>query len=211
MKRPRGKRKNWQLLRARRLKQVTTLLKDRCPRGLPPDDAGREYLFELLLVMSAMPHADIKMPYAIRAWAPWMPPDEAAELVDRINRIPIWDRWRSGQDLGKRLRLTNAERERMRLYLIWPHNMSKADLLRQRKQKARERKRRRRRSAGAKPRAKWLAKNNISRTKQWELAGFDCRRTWERHGKPAANGNGKNHPAGNAKPERFNPESKRHH
>src|SRR5262249_3830673 len=62
--------KNWKLLRGRRLKHITTLLKDRCPRGLPDDDAGRGYLFELLLVIPTVSHGDIKMPYTIRAWAP---------------------------------------------------------------------------------------------------------------------------------------------
>ena len=51
-----------------------------------------------------------------------MQPNEAQELINRINRIPIWRRWRTGQELGKRLRLTNDERQRMRLYSIWPYN-----------------------------------------------------------------------------------------
>jgi len=180
--------KNWKLLRGRRLKHITTLLKDRCPRGLPDDDAGREYLFELLLVISTVSHGDIKMPYTIRAWAPWMLPNEATQLIDQINRIPIWHRWRTGKELGKHLRLTNGERERMKLWSIWPYNMSKAELHRQRRAKDRERKRQLRQARGNKSRKEWLADNSVSRTKPWERAGFKCRRTWERHGKPAAPG-----------------------
>jgi hypothetical protein len=40
-----------------------------------------------------------------------------------------------------------------------------------------------RRKAKRTPRAEYEA-NSASRTRPWEAAGFKCRRTWERHGKP---------------------------
>jgi hypothetical protein len=48
-------------------------------------------------------------------------------------------------------------------------------------EKDRKRKEKRRRKDGAKPR-----EQSISRTKPWLAAGYRCRRTWERHGKPVA-------------------------
>lgn len=41
----------------------------------------------------------------------------------------------------------------------------------------------------SRPRAEWLAKNTISKTKPWEALGLS-RATWYRHGKPLANGVG---------------------
>lgn len=167
------------MLRGRRLKHITTLLMDRCRLGLPDDDAGREYLFELLLVMSTVPHAEIKMDHAIRVWAPWMPQDKAAQLLDQINRIPIWERWRTGRELGKRLRLTNGERERMKLWSIRPYNMGMAELRRQRRRKQRECMRRLRETRGTKSRDQWLAENSISREKPWKRDGIS-RAKWYR-------------------------------
>jgi len=42
-----------------------------------------------------------------------------------------------GQALGQRLRLTNADREKLRLWTIAPCDMSKEDLAEQKKAKAR--------------------------------------------------------------------------
>jgi len=103
--------------------------------------------------------------------------DEATQLLDEIKQIPTWQRWRTGKELGKRLRLTNGERQRMKLYSIWPYNMSAADLRRQRSRKQRERMRRLRELRGAKSREQWLAENSKSREKPWEKDGVS-KRTW---------------------------------
>lgn len=190
MKAPRDRSKS-EIIRRRRLGDLRRLLRARCGPELPPDDAGREYLYELLLPISVGPNAVLKMPKAIELWAPWMQPDEAAELVDQLNRTPVRERKPKPRELGERLRLTNAERERLKLWSILPCDMTDQQLAEQRKAKARARVRRNRQKRGAKPRSRWLADNNISRTKPWKLAGFKCRRTWERHRKnAAANSNG---------------------
>jgi hypothetical protein len=66
-----------EMIRRLRLANLRKLLRDRNGPILPDDDAGREYLVELLLPISVGPHADIKMPSAIEVWAPWMDKKEA--------------------------------------------------------------------------------------------------------------------------------------
>src|SRR5262249_43971978 len=105
-RRPRVKLSKDELLRRLRLGELRKLLRDRC-RGpiLPDDDAGREYLSELLLPISIGPHEASqsssgvriwgptdRMRHEIEVWAPWMPEDEARELRIEINAMPVWQR-----------------------------------------------------------------------------------------------------------------------
>jgi hypothetical protein len=60
------------MIRRLRLGNLRKLLRDRNGPILPDDDAGREYLVELLLPISVGPHPAIQMPNAIEVWAPWM-------------------------------------------------------------------------------------------------------------------------------------------
>jgi hypothetical protein len=112
-----------EMIRRLRLANLRKLLRDRNGPILPDDDAGREYLVELLLPISVGPHADVKMPNAIEVWAPWMQQDEANQLIDNINRMPIWERKPTAKALGERLRVTNNQRERLRLWTIAPCDM----------------------------------------------------------------------------------------
>jgi hypothetical protein len=73
---------------------------------LPPDDAGREYLIELLFPISVGAHADVQMPHAIEVWAPWMDKKEAGGIIDQINLTPIYDRKPIALVLGDRLNVT---------------------------------------------------------------------------------------------------------
>src|SRR5215470_10016484 len=131
-----------EMIRRLRLANLRKLLRDRNGPILPDDDAGREYLLELLLPISVGPHADIKMPNAIEVWAPWMGKDKASELIDQINRMPIRQRKPTGKVLGERLNLTNPDRERLRLWTIAPCDMGEHGMLWWRKHKDKERKRR---------------------------------------------------------------------
>jgi hypothetical protein len=56
-----GKNKGSNISRRLRLANLRKLFRDRNGPILPDDDAGREYLVELLLPISVGPHADIKM------------------------------------------------------------------------------------------------------------------------------------------------------
>jgi hypothetical protein len=184
-------------LRRLRLGDLHRLLRDRCGPTLPDDDAGREYLKELLLPISLGPAEarngsggmvkvwtpTDKMRREIEQWAPWMSKDEADLLLDEINRMPPWERMVKAGPLGQRLRLTFAERARLDLRTIGPCDMTKKVMVEIRRQKRRQRERLRRQSQGSKPRSEYLAAS-ISRTKPWIAAGFNTRRTWERNGKP---------------------------
>jgi hypothetical protein len=179
-----------------RFGQLRRLLRDRCGAVLPNDDAGREYLFELLLVISLWPHearrgpsgvrlwgpAD-KMRHAIEVWTPWMSENEASDLCIQITDIPKWERWRSNRALGEALGLTYGERARLKLKDILPYDIPEAGMALMRKRSKRQRERLRRQAQGAKSRAEYLAAS-LTRTKPWIAAGFKTRRTWERNGKP---------------------------
>jgi hypothetical protein len=172
-----------EIIRRLRLGNLRRLIQSRYGPTLPDDDAGREDLHELLLQISLGPAAGIKVPNAIAVYAKWMRPHEAAQLIDQINRTPARLRRSTARQLGQRQRVTNEQRERLRLWTIAPFDMTDAQLEEQRKAKARARERTRRQKAGSKPR-----ETSIARTKPWKTEGIS-RRTWfRRHG----NGHGTN-------------------
>jgi hypothetical protein len=129
--------KKVEILRRLRLSNLRTLFRHRYGTELPEDDAGREDLRELLLPISLGPKPAKTMANAIELWAPWMSFAEAEALIDSVNRLSTWERKPKGQALGQRLRLTNADREKLRLWTIAPCDMSKEDLAEQKKAKAR--------------------------------------------------------------------------
>jgi hypothetical protein len=145
---------------------------------LPNDDAGREYLRELLLPISLGLSPARIMANIIEVQAPWMSGTEGKTLIEEIQRIPKRNRTPSGKALGKRLNLTNAERERLRLWTIHPVDMNAAQMAAQRKAKHRARMQRNRQEDGAAPRKKWLA-TSLSKQKPWKAEGIS-RATWYR-------------------------------
>jgi hypothetical protein len=163
-----------EMMRRLRVGNLRKLLRDRYGHTLPDDDAGRADLRELLLPISLAPHSAIKMPKVIEVWAPWMPAAEGADLIDEINQMPPRSRKPTARLLGKRLNVTNAQRERLKLWTIAACDMSPAQALAWRKAKAKARMRQIRQSRGAKPQA-----TSINRTEPWIAAGIS-RRTWYR-------------------------------
>jgi hypothetical protein len=161
-------------IRCLRLGHLRKLFRDRYGPEFPDDDAGRDDLYELLLPISVGAHATIKMRNAIEVWASWMGQDDAAELIDRINRKPIWERKPNATELGARLSVTNSERNRLRLWTIRPHDINERGLLVQRKARATERMRRLRQLRGARSHA-----HSARRQKPWEQQGIS-RRTYYR-------------------------------
>ena len=146
---------------------------------LPDDDAGRDDLMLLLLPISLCRKAAMeKMQYQIEVIAPWMPDTDAEQLIDQIMRLPLWYRRPSVKEIGERIRLTNAERERLKAWRIAPVDMTAADLAEQRKAKERARKRRNREETGALSRQAYLANAKMQR-RPWEDAGVS-RSTWYR-------------------------------
>ena len=174
------------MLRRRRLANLRRLIRHRhrC-QTLPDDDAGREYLFELLLPISVGPYEAIRRPGAIelwgpadrmrreiQQWAPWMDRAESDELIDRINQMAIWERKPKARPLGMRLRVTYAEREELKLWTIAPCDVTERGMALLRKRKKRQRERIRRQSRGAK-----LQAASVSKAKPWVAAGIS-RRTY---------------------------------
>jgi hypothetical protein len=172
-----------EMMRRLRLGNLRKLFRHRYGPTLPDDDAGREDLRELLLPISVSANAHIKMPNAIEVWAPWMQQQEAIALIDDINRTPRRRRMPTGKQLGKRLHVTNAERERLKLWTIAASDLTAQEVLAWRRAKAKARMRRLRHLHGRKPRAEYEAAS-FSRTKPWLALGIS-RRTWERRRRKA--------------------------
>jgi hypothetical protein len=180
-------------MRRLRLGDLRKLLRDRC-RGsvLPDDDAGREYLVELLLPISLGPNEAVKRSHAIEIWgptdrmraeierwAPWMSEDEARELRIEINRMPTWQRKPMARTLSERLQVTYAERARLGLRTIGPCDMTEVAMGLIRKQKKRQRDKLRRQLQGQQSRADYLANHTASRDKPWTARG-ESRATYYR-------------------------------
>jgi hypothetical protein len=162
-------------IRRVRLGNVRTLLRHRCGYSLPEDDAGLEYLIEILKIESLGPDPGRRMFNAVEVFAPHMTRHDAISIICKVNRMPVWERWPKAKVLGESLRLTNAEREGLKLWAIAPCDITAEDLAEQRKRKERERKRRKRAEQGVRSRAEYLAK--VRAPKPWEIEGIP-RRTW---------------------------------
>ena len=141
------------------------------------DDAGREDLRELLFVASMAYNPERMMRNTFDVWAPWMSTEEAAQMIDEVNRTPLYLRKPNARLLGNRLRLTDYERTTLKIRTIRPFDVTDEQLVERRKVKDRERKWRKQRAKGRKPRDAYLA-NCKSRTKPWGHPSK--RRTWYR-------------------------------
>jgi hypothetical protein len=86
-------------------------------------------------------------------------------------------------DLGGRLRLSDADRTRLAIRTIGAFDVDRKARAKRRLAKKRERDRERARAnraaEGATPRPQWLEQNSLSRRKPWESLGI-CKRTYER-------------------------------
>jgi hypothetical protein len=171
-----------EIIRRLRLGNLRTLFRHRYGTELPDDDAGREDLNELLLPISLGPKPTKMMANEIDVFAPWVGSADVETIIDFINRLPISDRKPKAEALGKRLRLTNAEREWLRVWTILPCDISREDLAEQRKAKARARsklyRQKQREKTGKPNRADYLA-HSLTKTKPWKVEGIS-RATWYR-------------------------------
>jgi hypothetical protein len=165
-----------EIIRRLRLGNVRSLLRARCGHTLPDDDAGREYLWELLLPASLGAEAERKMANAIEVFAPWMTLKEATEMSDQVKRLQYYLRKSTARAIGRRLRVTGEEWIRLKLKTILPFDMTDKEITEFRKAKKRACDRRRR--SGSTPRKIYLA-DSLARKKPWETAGIS-RATWFR-------------------------------
>jgi hypothetical protein len=155
-------------LRRLQFGDLKTLLRARYGYELPADDAGMESLLDLLMLISADPHhAKDKMLNAVEIWAPWCESKEAYDVIGCIERMPLRHRRLSNRTLGQRQNVTNAERERLKIWRFAPVDMTAEQMAEHRKAKHRGRQRQQRLKAGSKSRAEYQA-NSISRKKPWQ-------------------------------------------
>jgi hypothetical protein len=172
----------WETLRRLRCGQMQKLFRDRYRYELPNDADGRAALVELCMNLSLARSASNRVTNAIEIWAPWMQPDEATELVSHLNRLDLYERTPTAAEIGKRLKVTNDERERLRLWQIAPTDMNPEELAEQRKTRERERRARKRREKGVRTKAQYLAEL-AARPKPWEAEGCSQRTLQRRRAK----------------------------
>lgn len=159
-----------------RIAELHRLFRHRYGRTLPDDDAGRDDVQIMAHHLAQRPgDAKRRIRSYIELQAPWMPPADAAALIDSVVAKPI--RWRADK-LALRLQLTEAVRRHLGITTIGAIDMTKEERKLARKLRQRQRDRARRRAAGAKPRIEYEA-NSVNRTKPWIAAGIS-RRTWYR-------------------------------
>jgi hypothetical protein len=163
-------------LTALRIAELRRLFLARYGRTLPDDDAGRD---DVLVMAHHLARRQGDAAKAIRSWielqAPWMTSTETDVTVAAVLARPL--KWRADK-LAGRLRLTEAERRRLRICTIGAIDMTKAERKEARKLRQRQRDRVRRRARGAKPRHHYEA-SSISRAKPWLALGIS-RATWYR-------------------------------
>src|SRR5262245_22712671 len=112
----------WETIRRLRYGDVLKLIRYRYgTNGVPDDDAGRPDLMELLYLASMAPAgAEKKIHNNIELYAPWMQPEEAETLIQHLSVTPNYQKLRTSDELGRILHLTNADRERLKLWRIRP-------------------------------------------------------------------------------------------
>lgn len=179
------------MIRRLRLGDLRKLIADRCRHNggiLPDDDAGIDYLRDLLLPISIGPYEARnrvkggvalwgpvdRMRQEIARWAPWMGDNRIGALLDEINQMPMWQRKPKARTLGERLNVTYGQRQELQLRTIAPCDVSDEamELIRKRKRRKRDKERRQLQS-----RADYLATHRISKDKPWEGLGIS-RRTY---------------------------------
>lgn len=172
----------WETVRRRKFGALRKLFMHRYAKNghvFTDDCAGRDDLFLLLCFASLAPtggHKKIK--HIIETQAPWMKPEEAEALANHVNLLTDYEKNFNSRELGERVRLTNAERERLSLWPIKPHDMTDEQLAELRKAKSRHRRAIKRRERGIRTKAAYMAEL-ASRPKPWLDEGIS-QRTWQR-------------------------------
>jgi hypothetical protein len=182
--RHRSKLSPWERERRQRLGELRRLFHDRYNgASLPDDDAGRGDLEELFRVMALapLPH-DKKLAAMVNTAsviAPWLDGQDAKSTAAEFCATEPLYLKSTADNLGKRLRLTFEEREKLDIRTIGAHDVDKVTRAEIRKIKDRLRKNAMRRAKGrAMTRAEYLAQCHTA-SKPWESEGIS-RRTWER-------------------------------
>ena len=146
---------------------------------LPDDDAGRDDVKLMFQVLSTTASPGHRMVDVARTWAPWLPADELAALVDDVVEHP---RRFKADTIAARLGITDEIRILLDLRTIGAIDRPAAQRKQEREENQRLAKERKRRAAGIPS----LAEVRAARKKKpWKAAGIS-RATWYRRGLNAA-------------------------
>ena len=170
----------WETVRRLRYGDLLKLIRYRYgANGVPDDDAGRPDLMELLYLASMAPAgAEKKVRNNIELYAPWMQTDEVEPLIQHLSLTPHYQKVRTAEELGRLVHLTNAERERLKLWRIRPVDMTAEQLAQQANERERVRRAAQRRKKGVRTKEAYLAEL-VDRPKPWETEGIAGGR-WQR-------------------------------
>jgi hypothetical protein len=147
---------------------------------LPDDDAGREDIRLAFQVLSACHDAASRMFSVARVWAPWLPADELAALVDDIAARA---RRFKADTVAARMGITDALRKELKLKTIGAIDKPAEVRAAERREQQRLAKEQKRRAAGIPTLAEMRA--TPARKKPWIEAGIP-RSTWYRRRQQAA-------------------------
>jgi hypothetical protein len=167
---------------ALRIKDIQRLINHRTQhhgRILPNNQHGREIAFAMACHKARRGDAEHRIDVWLGLWCPWMARDEATALLVRTIAKPYHF---DDDKLGAIVRLTEDEREGLRITSIGAVGVPKAERERRRRERKRLWKKALRRARGAKPRGVYEAES-LSKSKPWVLLGMS-RRTWYRKCKP---------------------------
>ncbi len=141
-----SKRTKYEIIRrSPRLGDLKRVLRHRCGHELPDDDAGREYLTELLYLS-----LDKNLGNVIEIWAPWLDPlEDNLRSVATSAACPMLFGSRRQKLWASVFRLTNKEREKVSIRQIAPCDITKEQVMEQRKARHRAQERERRQRQGA--------------------------------------------------------------
>jgi hypothetical protein len=158
-----------------RIAELTRIYRSRYGLTLPDTGAGHDAMRLMAHHLAHCSHPQRRICNWLELWAPWMP---EAEIMATAAKISARRRRFTARVLGRLLRLTPEERERLAITSIRAMGMSKADMNKRRRERDRLYRQQRRRANGAKPREQYEAQS-FSRTKPWEIDGIS-ERTWRR-------------------------------
>jgi hypothetical protein len=157
-----------------RVAQLTRIYREQYPDGLPHNALGVKYARYMCRTLAFFDSIEGRERWLDR-YAPWI----NAELRAKLAGLSAY--WYSARSLGQHLELYDEDRERLEAWTIEAVDITKEQREAINLEKRKKSWERYRRKQGINPR-----EQSASRTKPWEAAGFNCRRTWERHGKPTA-------------------------
>ena len=174
-----SKKEDLERIRRLRAGELQRLFRHRWGYVLPDDQSGREDLWLLMLNASlATAEPDKKMNHVIDLWAPWMGDEEREGYVRLLGGLDVYQRIQTGREIGNLLRLTNAERMKLKLWQFKPIDATDDELEAQRKARRSEDRRAKMRAKGVRSREAYLTELR-SKPKPWEAEGVS-QRTWQR-------------------------------